>query len=63
MFNFNHFLLVCFILLLLISLSIYLPNKYHNNISIEEEYFSDDPDDLEWDLLINEIIALQKKNE
>lgn len=63
MFNCNHFLLVCFILLLLISLSIYLPNKNHNDKLIEEEYFSDDPDDLEWDLLINEIIALQKKNE
>lgn len=63
MFNCNHFLLVCFILLLLISLSIYLPNKNHNDKLIEEEYFSDDPDDLEWDLLINEIIDLQKKNE
>lgn len=58
MFNFNHFLLICFILLLLISLSIYLPNIYYNDKLIEE-----DPDELEWDLLINEIIELQKKSE
>lgn len=58
MFNFNHFLLICFILLLLISLSIYLPNIYYNDKLIEE-----DPDELKWDLLINEIIELQKKSE